>query len=293
MSQHIFMHIPKTAGSSVRTLLQQNYPSDATIGFSGDPEPIAWYTARTPGFKQRYSLVHGHVPYGIHEGLTDYLYFTFLRDPVARHFSDYDFLRRYEPHPLHADIASGRITLADWAAIFDRFPLYQDRMTRFLSGDGDTRVPDRLSLETAKLHLRREFAPVGLAERFDESVLVIAKRLGWDSIFYLTKNVTAERSELTPALRKTAKQGLGRDIELYSFAKRLFDESPELQDPRFPDALAEFRDVRRWLEAHVVNNPSHAFLVGSELPSLTAIVQQHRSTPALDRYFDRPSCQAA
>ena len=34
MKQHIFLHIPKTAGSSVRTLIQQNYPTGLTMGFS-------------------------------------------------------------------------------------------------------------------------------------------------------------------------------------------------------------------------------------------------------------------
>jgi|CXWL01.1.fsa_nt_gi hypothetical protein len=293
MKQHIFLHIPKTAGSSVRTLIQQNYPPDATIGFSGDPEPLAWYRARTTAFKHRYSLLHGHVPYGIHEGLNDYLYFTFLRDPVARHFSDYDFLRRYASHPMHAEISGGRITPGDWATIFDRHPVYRNRITRFVSGDGDGRIPDRLSLETAKLHLSREFAPVGLAERFDESVLVLAKRLGWRSIFYLTKNVTAKQSQLTPAIRKAAGQGLELDLELYAFAQRLFDEAPELRDPRFPDALREFRDVRTWLESYVANNPHDMFLVGGELPSLSDIVERHHRTPALIRYFDWPSRRAA
>jgi hypothetical protein len=293
VTQHIFLHVPKTAGSSVRTLLQQNYAADAVMGFSGEPGPLAWYRAQGPEFKATHALVHGHMPYGVHAGLTDYLYFTFLRNPVDRHFSDYDFLKRYAPHPVHSEIQTSGITREKWARIFNRLPMFRDRMTRFISGDGDARVPDRLSLETAKLHLRREFAPVGLAERFDESVLVLAKRLGWRSIFFLTRNVTADRIEITESMRSQALDGLQRDMELYEFGQKLFDEAPELHDPRFPAALAEFREVRSWLESFVGNNPHDLFVVGGELPSLSTIVRQHRSTPALDQYFDWPSALAA
>ncbi len=293
MTQHIFLHIPKTAGSSVRTLLQQNYPANRTIGFSGDVEPLAWYRHRPPDFKRRYALVHGHVPYGIHEGLTDYVYFTFLRDPVERHFSDFDFLKHYVAHPLHREIASGAISLEHWGRIFEREPQFRNRMTRFVAGETDEQSPDRLSLEKAKLHLRREFAPVGLAERFDESVLVLAKRLGWNAVHYLRRNVSKNRSLLTPALRDAASAGLERDVELHAYAQDLFDELPELRDPRFAAALDEFRDVQRWLEALVDNDPHQLFVVGHELPSVSALVRKHRATPALDRYFDREPAIAA
>lgn len=293
MTQHIFLHIPKTAGSSVRTLLQQNYPAAGTIGFSGEPEPRAWYQSRPPEFKAQFALVHGHVPYGIHEGLTEYTYFTFLRDPLARHFSDYTFLKHYQPHPLHHDIACGRISLTQWADIFDQHPEFRDRMTRFVSGEGDAGIPDRLSLEKAKLHLRREFTAVGLAERFDESVLIMARRLGWRSIFYLTRNVSQERLPLDATLLARARAGLERDLELYDFGRRLFDASPELADPAFASALDEFRAVRAWLETYISNNPHALFVVGDTLPSLDDLVRQHTPTPALDRYFSRPSLRAA
>lgn len=293
MKQRIFLHIPKTAGSSVRTLIQQNYPADATIGFSGEPDSIAWYRSRLSDFKKQYALVHGHVPYGIHEGLTSYEYFTFLREPVARHFSDFDFLRRYEAHPLHEPIAAGRITATDWASIFEQQPLYRDLTTQYVSGESAPGEVDRLSLEKAKLHLRREFTLVGLAERFDESVLILAKRLGWRSIFYLSKNVTLDRTVLSDDMKALARCGLERDTELYQFAQGLFEESPELQDPAFAAALAEFRATRTWLEAHVANNPGQLFVVGQQLPSLDDLVYQHLSTPALDSYFDQQLRRAA
>jgi cyclopropane fatty-acyl-phospholipid synthase-like methyltransferase len=285
VSQHIFLHIPKTAGSSVRTLLQQNYPAAATLGFSGDPEPLRWYGTQPSDEKRRYALVHGHFYYGIHAGLTQYSYFTFLRAPVARHFSDYDFLRRYEPHPLHAVIHKEGITPQGWATISRRFARFRNILTRFVSGEPDSWQVDRLALEKAKLHVRREFALVGLAERFDESVLMLARRLGWRSVFYLTRNVTGDRTQPTPEMMTDAAEGLRYDLELYEFGRELFEQLPELKSSEFEDALAEYREVRTWLEGHVTNNPQEVFVVGQELPRLDDIVRRNRTTPALDRFL--------
>src|SRR5262245_56645482 len=130
--QHIFLHVPKTAGSSIRTLIAQNYPAEAIIGFSGEPEPLAWYAATTREFKSQYALVHGHFCYGVHEGGPAHTYFTFLRDPVGLHFSYYFFLKRYEAHPLHERLARGEITLEDWARIYDEFPTYRNLTTRMI-----------------------------------------------------------------------------------------------------------------------------------------------------------------
>lgn len=288
MTQHIFLHIPKTAGSSIRTLLQQNYPAEATIGFSGDRQALAWWRGLPAEERAPKALVHGHFPYGMHAEGLDHTYFTFLRDPIDRHFSDYYFIKRYTPHPQHEALASGAVTLEDWASIFDTVPKYRDLSTRLVAGQGDRHIPDRMLLETAKYNLQVDFTLVGLAERFDESVLILARRLGWGAYFYLTKNVSTDREPLPDALRERASQNLRRDLELYDFARGMFEASPELHDPLFQDALAEFREVRGWLEQTVANDQSAFFTVGSDLPSLTDVVRAHRPTPALDRYFGRP-----
>lgn len=282
--QHLFLHVPKTAGSSIRTLLKQNYPADSMIAFSGDVKPLAWYRAAPTEFKRRHALVHGHFHYGLHEGVAEYTYFTFIRDSVDRHFSDYHFLKRYEPHPLHPAIASGEIGLTEWADIFERMPMYRNLITGYISGEGADMLPDRCSLERAKFNLRRDFAFTGLTERFDESVLILARRLGWQSVFYLTKNVSSNRT-MPADLRERARVHLALDDQLHAFARREFDAAPELRDPLFADALSEYRTAQAWLETHLTNDKSSLFVVGSELPSLDALVRQHHTLDNLTRFL--------
>ena len=282
--QHLFLHVPKTAGSSIRTLLKQNYAQDAMIAFSGDLKPLEWYRTAPAEFRAGHALVHGHFPYGLHEGVADYTYFTFLRDPVDRHFSDYHFLKRYEPHPMHAAIASGEIGLDDWAGIFTSLPMYGNITTGYISGEGDKRQADRAALERAKFNIRRDFTLCGLTDRFDESVLLLARRLGWQSIFYLTKNVSTDR-RIPDGLRERTRVHLELDYELYEFARREFDEAPELRDPLFADALAEYRAAQAWLETHVTNDPSSLFEVEFDLPSIDALVRREHALPSLTRFL--------
>ena len=110
---------------------------------------------------------------------------------------------------------------------------------------------------------------------------------------YVTKNVTEGRSQPTPAMQATAAKGLDLDIRLYAFAIERFAQLPELRSPAFSAALEEFRKIRAWLEAFINNNPHHLYIVGDRLPALSDLVAEHHSTPALDRYFDRPSHLAA
>jgi hypothetical protein len=285
MTQHIFLHIPKTAGSSIRTLLKQNYPEGKTIGFSGQPEALNWYRARPAEFKRRHTLVHGHFAFGLHDGVAKYTYFTLLRDPVDRHFSDYFFLKRYENHPLHDAIARGSITLDDWSTYASGHPWYRDTSTRLVSGEHMTRNPDPATIEKAKYHLRTDFTFAGLSERFDESVLILAKRLGWTSVLYLTRNVSVDRTEVPMTLREKTREYLRFDYELYEFAQRAFDEAPELRDPCFAAALAELRDTRNWLETEVANDQHALFVLNGDLPSLDAIARQHRRLDAIDAFL--------
>ena len=282
--QHLFLHVPKTAGSSIRTLLKQNYAADAMIAFSGDLKSVEWYRAAPVAVRARHALVHGHFQHGLHEGVGDYTYFTFLRDPVDRHFSDYHFLKRYEAHPMHAAIASGEIGLQDWAGIFERHPMYRNITTGYISGEGAKRQADRASLERAKFNLRRDFTFCGLTERFDESVLILARRLGWRSIFYLTKNVSADRA-VPDDLHERTRAHLALDYELYAFAQRAFDEAPELSDPFFAAALTEYRAARHWLESQVTNDRHGLFEMRSDLPSIDALIRRHHTLSTLTRFL--------
>lgn len=84
----IFLHIPKTAGSSLRQIVEQEYPGDDCLSI---------YTHRTPEFLAsiqedvpKAKAIYGHFSYGIHEFLGIHgRYVTFVRNPINRVLSYY------------------------------------------------------------------------------------------------------------------------------------------------------------------------------------------------------------
>ena len=146
----IFIHIPKTGGTSLRSLFEDHYGDRLLRVYRSGPEPrvhpdeIASITAQQAGAP----AVFGHFAFGIHEHLPgEARYAAVLRDPVMRVVSHYYlYVRRFSRgntsgNRLEMAIASGELTLADFGRgnipRKRKRPLpspSQNLMTRFLSG---------------------------------------------------------------------------------------------------------------------------------------------------------------
>ena len=164
------------------------------------------------------------------------VHFTILRDPVERVISAYYHVRRSTTHPLHEAVVSANISLSDFITSGIAQAEIENGQTRILSGiEGVDWVtgsgPISLgTLETAKRNLKNQFTVFGLAERFDESMLLLANSLGWSSnrIVYQKRNVGSNRpsnKSLPRDLTALIEQYNELDIQLYEFAKNNFAET--------------------------------------------------------------------
>ncbi len=96
----IHIHIPKTAGTSLNSVLGQNFPpssrlaiSSVTLDLLDDIPPLR---------RQSLKALHGHIQYGLADKLVqDCLYICVLRRPGPRVFSFFKFIGRSETHPLN------------------------------------------------------------------------------------------------------------------------------------------------------------------------------------------------
>ena len=253
----VFLHIPKTAGSTVTAVLRANEPGARTKSIANVFKGGGG-VKRGAAFKGLYKnqgarlaaarILSGHLPLGSRGQLPperDYEFFTFLREPVDRTLSHYFQVlittagrRRVKQPPIALDatleeaVASGHI--------------FSDLQTRMLSGFADPfdEVTDEM-LAAAKRNLREELSFFGLAERFDESLLLAKLRLGLGSVLYEAGhrvNDERPRGEQIPAeLRAAAERCNGFDIELYRYAQELFASAPELERLEFKLELAALR----------------------------------------------------
>ena len=98
----IFIHLPKTAGMSLREVLLKEAGRTPTFWIVNPVKDTTWLRSIPLETRATYSLVEGHMYYGVHELLPcPSVYMTMLRDPVERILSYYSHLREREDHFLH------------------------------------------------------------------------------------------------------------------------------------------------------------------------------------------------
>lgn len=233
----VFVHVPKTAGSTLSWIIQRNYPAERTIIIQPD-EMLRKYQdfqALSVDARRRLLCITGHVPFGVHRWLPQGAgYITMLRDPIEWTLSFHTFVQRMPFFDQDPDLAAFRgvrgLDLDGFVDFLIRSNM-ADMQTRQISGQME--LPNFLppyepmtsdALDCAKQNLRANFECVGVVERFDESLLFMKRKLGWRKIYYQRLNVSEGRVGRTRLPQATLNRILEcnrRDVELYDEACRL------------------------------------------------------------------------
>jgi len=229
----IFLHIPKTAGTTLHHILDRCYSKDQIFTFKNaiDHVAIENFKRIARGKREPYCLVKGHLSFGFHRHLPGpSTYFTFLREPIARVLSFYYYAQSHPDHYLYSLLRRGGVDLKGLlrqrtATTVELFNL----QTRMIAGDQSKdpeRFADRAALERAKQNLSRHFQCVGLTEDFDASLQRMSAIFGWKVGSFSKKNVTPEKPPVEAIdieTRELLREANALDIELYQFARELFD----------------------------------------------------------------------
>jgi len=261
----IFLHLPKVGGMTLDQILERRYPRERMFTFDGR-EPrraLERFQAIPEPERARLRLVRGHVAFGIHTALpTPSAYITYLRNPVERVISQFYYAKSSPDHYLYARLKRDGTSLYEYAAQ-QLTPEILNQQTSALAGI-ETQTWEiettRASLEAAKQHLQTHFRVVGVTEQFDTGLLLIQRAFGWTMPLYLRENTTAEKppaAQIDPRARALIAELNALDIELYAFARELFDAQCRAYGSTLQSDLARFRQwnaryqqfvgpVRRW-----------------------------------------------
>jgi len=233
-----FIHVPKTAGTTMLRIIEDRYPPGSVESlYLAPPEEAA---ARIAKIGPQTRIVAGHVDYGYSKHFAGpFRAFAMLREPVDRAISLFYFVKREPSHPSHQAVVDGKITIEEMSR-------EQGGMqARFIAGYSPTEaVDDATLLAQAKVHLVEKFAVFGLTERFDETLLLLTKALGWTLRGYARQNVTKKRPSkdaTDPALLAAIREASAVDVVLYEFAHELFEKQIDAQPPEFADELSVLR----------------------------------------------------
>lgn len=243
----IFLHIPKTGGSTLHRVIERQYPTDAIYTLNRfQHQSIESFRALPASKRNAIKVLKGHMYFDSRSYLPkSSAFITVLRDPISRIISHYFYVRRFPKHYLHHDVTSRNLSLEEYV----KNPLSEELdngQTRLLSGV--TGVPiggvTRMMLEVAKENLRKYFTVVGITEKFDETLVLLKRTFGWKNCFYIQANVSKNRKEKSKFLKETLKmieERNAHDIELYYFASEILDEVIGRQKSNFWVELRVFK----------------------------------------------------
>lgn len=226
-STTLFLHIPKTAGLSVRSVVVAHHPG-RRCGFVYRPvDQITW---RQRLVLRAAEVVYGHYSYGFHEQLgVRARYLTFVREPVARVASMLDQFAKVDDNPLYRRIHAGEhpVDLIESGAS----EMLNNHMTRALAGPVDPApTNDPALLARALANIDAHFDAVGVVERMAPSMVAVGSALGWADIpLPGRENATsgAERRPPDAAVRRAIEAANQLDLELYELmAERLGAATP-------------------------------------------------------------------
>ncbi len=244
----VFLHIPKTAGTTLKVTLQNNYPGKRMIWLKTAPPPHEDQILEAMRNSSKgLQLIAGHTRYGVHEIIaTNAAYFTFLRHPFSRIFSFYHYILTTAHHPYHETLTKSGGTFLDFLNNPDS-PEVLNQQTRLIAGCGTApHETGRKELELAKTHLREKFFMVGLQEQFDESMALLKLTLGLKDVAYMTQKVNKSKPVLS--LDEDVKEAIKRtnalDLELYEYGKELFDEKLLKYEKRIGEVLRSMDEER-------------------------------------------------
>lgn len=242
----IFLHLPKTAGTTLNRLIEWEYPISEM--YSVDPVLFEWSYARLRNLPQRRlrktRIFKGHMLFGLHEVLPQpATYITVLRDPVERVLSAFYFMRGYKLHPLYWKLRRNKWTLEEYVERSTR-----DNVQCKIIANAHYHLPcTQEIMDRALNHLDHYFSVIGLSERFEESLALMKLRFGWQLKSYSAFNVTRsrpKRQDLPQATLDLIAERNRFDVALYKHASKLFDEAVQRQAAEVSRIAAELKSAR-------------------------------------------------
>jgi hypothetical protein len=263
----IFLHIPKTAGTTLNRLLEKYYESKYSWKINS-PYPHNFQDELnkiSQVQKEEINLFKGHMAFGLHELLPQpSSYITMLRDPVERVISLYYFILRTPDHYLYNLVREHQMSLKECISSRISSEL-ENGQTRLLSGQLELAKKQIASfeksspewLETAKNNLSKPFTTFGITEKFDESLMLFRQKTGWKFPFYIKHNVNTNRplkEDISPDVIRLIEKYNELDIELYNYANNYFNNQISQQKYAFKRDLMIFSSLNKMYNPYAVLN---------------------------------------
>lgn len=194
----LYIHIPKTGGSSVNKFISSHFRSDEVLT----------HAESAPGWNNNISekgtaFISGHIRYPVFKdllgSLDDYLKVVTLRNPVSHVISHLAWVRRLSDPGQEARFANHPVPIQDLSRKLANIDLGSpEYISRFISGMNKherdlmdntqsrylSKVTPGSSVSDSDISLARknikEFDVIGITERMDNFIVSLSEKAGWE-----------------------------------------------------------------------------------------------------------------
>jgi hypothetical protein len=221
------MHIPKTAGTSLRMALDgQPERLRAVCVYPEDPfiSPMRCFELGRAAFDET-DVVVGHFPYGFHAiSHRPYRYISLVREPFAMVMSYYLYAKYVQDSP-HVSGYSSIYEAVERSNVVE----FDNILIRCFANRLDLEPITEADLLTAKRNIRKDFSYIGTVENIRTSIDRIKGIFGVDiPLLHINKGpdtTISERIDLDE-LRSRLKIRLSFDLRLYEWIVMRFQTRP-------------------------------------------------------------------
>lgn len=249
----IFLHLPKTAGSTLHRIIEREYKSKLIYSIDNfrTQESVAEFKSLPEAQRREIKVLKGHMRFGLHEYLPQpSSYITVLREPVDRVISHYYYVLRKPNHYLYEQVKSKNMSLKDYVSsgITKELDNSQARLLSSIAADIPYGECSSDVLESAKKNLQEHFAVVGLADKFDETLILLKQAFNWKTPFYIKANITRNRplrEDIPQETLDVIEKYNQLDIELFNYAKQKFEEQINQLGNSFEIEMAQLNLLNR------------------------------------------------
>ena len=228
-----FIHIQKTAGTSLREHFLQNFDQSEVYPprEGGRQKVLARYVfgqllIETPASEQtKYRLFHGHMPYAASQKLsfkTPPSTLTVLRDPIARTLSVLGQKKRHRPEFADASLED----------IYDKREIFEgeilNHQTKIFAVPNDSNLMSGFApyyvgpaqLELAKKNLNK-VEVIGLQSDIPAFLAELQRKFGWHPLQSVIRKNTGESRQASASLLARIEADNAIDIAFYRYAVEL------------------------------------------------------------------------